>query len=143
MLHKAVKEFKNVKVSHHNYPFDKECNRHVTLNAHPYACYMSKAAIASRNQGNYWEMSSLIYENQPKTEKALLKLVEKLHFDKEMFLKDMESEETIKEIKDEIQKAIDLKVDATPTMFVNGEKHVGVKPYKNVQEVLIKHGAKK
>ena len=60
MLHKALKEFKNVKVIHHNLPFDKECNHYISINMHPKACFMSKAAIAARNQNNYWEMSSLL-----------------------------------------------------------------------------------
>ena len=28
MLHKAAKEYKNIKIIHHNYPMDKECNKY-------------------------------------------------------------------------------------------------------------------
>ena len=52
MLHQAVKEFSNIKIVHLNYPFDKECNPYINVNMHPNACYMAKAAIAARNQGN-------------------------------------------------------------------------------------------
>ena len=36
-----------------------------------------------------------------------------------------------------------LGIDATPTMFVNGEKVLGVKPYYELKKILIKHGAKR
>ncbi len=143
MLHQAVKELSNVKIVHHNLPFDKECNPYININMHPGACYMSRAAIASRNQGNYWGMSSLLYENQPQKEEDLLKLVDELGMDKAKFLKDMEAESTYKEIEDEVSKANEMGLDATPTMFVNGEEYVGVKPYYELKDILIEHGAKK
>ena len=142
MLHQVVKEFKNIKIIHHNYPFDKECNPYITINMHPNACFMSKGAIAARNQGNYWEMSSLLYENQPKKMDDMLELADKLNFDKDKFINDFNSAETAKEISKELKEAVDLDIDATPTMFINGDKIVGVKPYYELKEILIKHGAK-
>lgn len=142
MIHKAVKEFSNIKVIHHNYPFDKECNPYITINMHPNACFMSRGAIAAKNQGNYWEMSSLLYENQPKKINDMLKLVEKLNLDKDTFIKDFESSTTTKILTKEIQEGENLEIDATPTMYINGEQYVGVKPYYELKEILIKHGAK-
>ena len=143
MLHQAVKEFPNVRVVHHNFPFDKECNPYISVNMHPNACFMSKGAIAARHQGNYWEMSSLLYENQPKNMKEMLKLAEQLGFDKKQFIADLNSPQTLDEIEQELKKAQEMELDATPTMFVNGEKIVGVKPYFELREILIRHGAKR
>ena len=143
MIHKAVKEYKNIKVIHHNYPFDKECNKYILTNMHPMACFMSKAAIAAGNQGNYWEMSSLLYENQPKKIENVLKLAEQLGFNKDQFLKDFESKETEQKILKEIDNGDKLDIDATPTMYINEEKVVGVKPYFKLQEILERNGAKK
>ena len=143
MLHQAAKELRNIKVIHHNFPFDMECNHYIAVNMHPNACFMSKAAIASRKQGNYWEMSSLLYENQPANMDDLLKLVEQLGFNKEQFRKDMLSDETIKEVEDELAKARALGLNATPTMFINGDMIVGVKPYYTLKDILVKHGAKR
>lgn len=143
MLHQAVKEFSNVKVIHHNYPFDKECNPYISVNMHPNACFMSKGAIAARNQGNYWGMSSLLYENQPQNMEDMLKLVRLLKFNEEQFVKDFNSAATEKEIESELKQANDIGLDATPTMYVNGDKIVGVKPYYELKEILIEHGAKR
>ncbi len=143
MLHQAVKEYKNIKILHHNYPFDKECNQYLMINVHPNACFMSRGAIAAQNQGNYWEMSSLLYENQPKNNEEILKLAEKLNFDKTKFLNDMESRETKALIQKELDEGQKLEIDATPTMIINGDKIVGVKPYYKLKEILESHGASK
>ena len=143
MIHKAVKEYMNIKVIHHNYPFDKECNSYMTINIHPYACFMSKGALAAKKQGNYWEMSSLLYENQPKKMDDMLKLAEQLGFDKEQFIKDFNSAEISDKIVKEINEAVELKIDATPTMYINEEQVVGVKSYNELKKVLEKHGAKR
>lgn len=143
MLHRAVKEYKNIKIIHHNYPFDKECNPYLNIGIHPNACLMAKGAIASRKQGNYWEMSSLLYEKQPKDMDSMLKLAKKLNFNEEQFIKDFESEDTNKELETEIDNAEKKGIDSTPTMFINGHKEVGVMPYKELKELLEKYGAEK
>lgn len=142
MLHEAVKDFSNVKIIHHNAPFDKECNPYISVNMHPNACFMAKGAIAAGKQGNYWEMSSLLYENQPKNMEQMLKLAEQLGFNKDKFITDLESDETAKEIETELAKSNDLDIDSTPTIFINGDEIVGIKPYYELKDILIKHGAK-
>ena len=132
---------KNIKIIHHNYPFDKLCNPNISMNMHPGACYMAKVAYAAKMQGNYWEMASLLYENQPKKDEDVIKLVEKLNFDKDKFMQDFASKEVQNELYKDIEKGADLEIDATPTMYINGDKIVGVKPYFKLKEILEKHGA--
>mgnify|MGYP003292442926 CR=1 FL=1 len=143
MLHQAVKEYKNIKVIHHNYPFDKECNPYLTVNIHPNACFMSKVAIAAKNQGNYWEMSSLLYEKQPLSYKKAIELANDLKLNQEKFLADIDSNETSKIISKELTDGYALEIDATPTMIINSDKVVGVKPYYELKSILEKHGAKR
>lgn len=142
MLHEAVKDFSNIKIIHHNLPFDKECNPYISINMHPNACFMAKGAIAAGKQGNYWEMSSLLYENQPTNINAMLKLAEQLGFNKDKFVKDLEADTTSKEIEKELVQANKLEIDSTPTIYINGDKIVGVKPYYELKDLLIEHGAK-
>lgn len=142
MLHQATKEFKNIKIIHYNYPFDKACNPNVNYSMHPKACFMSKAAIASQKQGNYWGMSSLLYEKQPKNEEELSKLTEQLNLDHEQLLKDLYSEETLKKLNSEITDGGSYKIDATPTMVINSDIIVGVQPYYELKKLLMKYGAK-
>lgn len=142
MLHEAVKDFSNIKIVHHNVPFDKECNPYISINMHPNACFMAKGAIAAGKQGNYWEMSSLLYENQPKNMEQMLKLADQLGFDKDKFINDLESEATANEIEVELKKSDDLQIDSTPTIFINGDEIVGIKPYYELKDILVEHGAK-
>ena len=88
-------------------------------------------------------MSSLLYEKQPKNMEEMLKLADELGFDKGKFVEDFNSQATADEIARELKNTQELDLDATPTMFVNGDKVVGVKPYFTLKEILIEHGAKK
>ena len=143
MIHQAAKEFKNIKIIHYNYPFDKVCNSAFDYSMHPNACFMSRAALAAKKQDNYWEMSSLLYENQPRTEEKVIELAKIANLDINQFLKDFNSEETNNLLKLDIQKGNENGINATPTMYINGEKVVGVKPYYKLKEILTEHGAKK
>lgn len=142
MIHQAAKEFKNIKVIHYNYPFDNTCNKYMSDTMHPKACFMSKAVIAAGKQGNYWEMNSLLYERRPRNKKELDVLVEKLNFDSEKFYSDLESAQTAEELHSQIKKGVLKRINATPTMYINGEEVVGMKPYYQLKELLKKQGAK-
>ena len=142
MLHQAAKEFNNVKVVHHNYPFDRECNPNVSYTMHPNACFMSRGALAAAKQGNYWGMSSLLYEKQPKNLEEMLKLSKELNFDNDRFIQDFKSQEITDELNAELKKGAEYDIDATPTMYINGDKCVGVKPYYELRKLLINYGAK-
>ena len=143
MLHKVVQQYKNVKVIHYNMPFDKECNYELSMTMHPGGCYMAKAAIAAGKQGDYWGMSSLLYENHPMNEEELIPLIEKLGLDKDKLLRDMDSNETDKKIQEDLKKSYELGLDATPTTFVNGEKRLGIMSLTDMEKLLEDHGAKR
>lgn len=143
MLHKAAKEFSNILVVHYNLPFDKECNTEISMSLHPGACYMARAALAAKKQGNYWGMSNLLYEKHPMNNEQLEPLIEKLNFDKQKFLDDMYSDTTTFELQNDLNKSYYLNIDGTPTMFINGERKVGIMSYDDMKDLLIKHGAKR
>lgn len=141
MLHKAVGEYSNVKVIHYNMPFDIKCNHYIDSTMHAGACFMAKAALAAGQQGNYWGMSSLLYENHPLIQQELDPLVEKLGMDKQKFYAYMNSKEAENKLQQQLYKSYELNLDATPTMFVNGEKQLGIMAYEDLQKLLEKHGA--
>ena len=144
MLHKAAKEFSNIKIVHHNYPFDTICNEYIAGMMHPNACFMARASIAAENQGNYWGMGSLLFERQPKNDDEVMKLAQELNFDMGKFKNDYYSAETNNKLLNEIKTASEVQgIDATPTMYVNGVQYIGIKPYEKLKEILTEHGAKK
>ena len=143
MLHKAAKEYKNIKIVHYNLPFDRECNLEMSETMHPGACFMAKAALAAKDQGDYWGMSSLLYENHPMNNEELIPLIEKLNLNKDRFINYMNSKEADKIIQEQLNKSYELNLDATPVTFVNGEKITGFLSYDELQKLLEKHGAKR
>ncbi len=143
MLHKAAKDYSNIKIIHHNLPFDKECNYELNATMHVGACYMARAALAAGKQGKYWGMSSLLYENHPMNDEALTPLVEKLGMDKKQFFVDIDSKEVADEVQKELYQSYELNLDGTPTTFINGEKKVGIMSYGELQKLLESHGAKR
>ena len=124
-------------------PFDRECNFEISFTMHPGACYMARAALAAGQQGNYWGMSSLLYEKHPMNDEALIPLIENLGLDKDKFLKYMNSNEASEIIQEQLKKSYELNLDGTPTMFVNGEKRLGIMSYTDLQKLLEDHGARK
>ena len=42
-----------------------------------------------------------------------------------------------------MERADKLEIDSTPTMYINGDKYVGIMQYEKLKDVLEKHGAKR
>lgn len=136
MMHKLVKDNKNIYVVHHNFPLDTECNPYIDEQMHKGACRMAKYGIAGENQGKYWEMASALFETQPKDDNEAIKLAKSLNLDINKFKSDIHSEMTAKRLRTEIDSAIANEIDGTPTFVVNGEHYTGVKPYYEFKRIV-------
>lgn len=136
MMHKLVKDNKNIYVVHHNFPLDTECNPYIDEQMHKGACRMAKYGIAGENQGKYWEMASALFETQPKDDDEAIKLAKSLNLDINKFKSDIHSEITAKRLRTEIDSAIANEIDGTPTFVVNGEHYTGVKPYYEFKRIV-------
>ncbi len=140
MIHKAVKELGNVYIEPHNLPLDRECNKYLMKQVHNGACRYAKYAVAAKNQGKYWDMSTAIFEHKPKNDEEAIQLAEKIGLDIKQFKEDIHSKETMKKITDDIDYAVSQGVMGTPTIVINGERYVGIKPYYELKD-LLKKGA--
>lgn len=136
MLHQLVKELGNVYVEPHNLPLDKECNKYLKKQVHKGACRYAKYAVAAKNQGKYWDMSTLLFEYHPKTDTEAIQLAQKLGLDINKFKKDISSKETYKQITADIDYAVSQGVLGTPTIVINGKRYAGMKPYYELKEVI-------
>lgn len=151
MMSKAVKEVKGIKVVHKNLPLDNECNKTITTPFHIGSCMLSRYAIAAEDQGHFWEMNSLLFENQPKvedkglTEDDVLKLAKSIGLDTAKLKEDANSVATKERISNDIDSSINLKINGTPTMVINGVVYTGIKPYPELKSLLkkVSEGGKK
>ena len=74
----------------------------------------------------------------------MLKLADKLGFNREKFINDFNSKETDNIITKEIDNANNkFHINSTPTMYINGDEIIGVKPYYELKDIFIQHGAKR
>ncbi len=146
MTLRAVSELKNIKVVHHNLPLDIECNSMLNSQMHPGSCKLAKYAIAAGYQGKYWDLNNMLFdqkEDEYLDEERLLKDAKKLGINIEKLKEDAYSEKVEQELKKEIEEATKLGIDGTPAFRINMETHVGIMPYDDFKEKLIKSGAKK
>ncbi len=142
MIMRAVTELKNVKFIHHNTPLDAACNPVLKDSMHPGSCRLAKYVIAAGKQGKYWDMNNLLFDKEFETEDALLTEAARIGLDTRKLKEDAYSDETAAELKKDIQEAIDLGIDGTPAIRINQETKIGIMPYEELKEKLIKAGAK-
>ena len=97
--------------------------KHFPLSFHKQAKNASKASEAAREQGKFWEMHDVIYENFNKlTEKSFDEFATKLGLDMTKFKADYASTKYDKQIQDDINIARQVGVTGTPSLFMNGKR---------------------
>lgn len=142
MMQRAVSELKNIKVVHHNLPLDMECNPLLKTQMHDGSCLMAKYSIAAGYQGKYWDMNNMLFDNEIQGEDSIIENAKRIKgLNIEQLKKDAYSEETLKELKREINEANAIGIDGTPAIRINMETKVGIMPYEELKEKLIKAGA--
>lgn len=142
MMLRAVNELKNLKVVHHNLPLDKECNPALPGQMHPGSCLMAKYAIAAGYQGKYWDMNALLFDKEFQGEDSIVnnaKSIRGLNIEK--LQKDAHSDKVMKELQKEIDEANSIGIDGVPALRINIETKIGIIPYEELKDKLIKAGA--
>jgi len=97
---------------------------------HPNARTAAAAAEAAGLQGKYWEMHNLIYESQSEWENlainertdTFVRYANEIGLDEATFMTDIASPEVNKKISFDQEIAKKVGVEATPTLYMNGEK---------------------
>jgi protein-disulfide isomerase len=99
--------------------------RQLPLAMHRHALAAARASEAAGLQGRFWEMHDLLYHERfnwpaaPDVRGSLNDYAKKLGLDVERFKKDMDGEEVKARILADQQRAISLRVDRTPVLFIN------------------------
>jgi len=143
MIHKLAQELKNVRFEHVNMPLDMECNKYLKSPFHVGSCQLAKFAIAAEKQNKFLDINSLFFEKQPTTEEEIIEIAKSLNLNIEQLKKDAYSEETKKQIEADIDRALSLGINGTPSTVIGENVYIGIKPYTAFKELLIKAGAKK
>jgi protein-disulfide isomerase len=121
--HPIVKEviarFPNqVRFEFHHYPL---------VQIHPNSMAAHLAAEAAGQQGKYWEMHDLLFATQEQWSQAVnpepefLTLANRLGLNANQFMQAVRSPETQQRVLEDVIRARDLNVEATPTFYLNGD----------------------
>lgn len=105
--------------------------RHYPLTSiHPNALLAAQAAESASQQGKFWEMHDLLFERQTEWEaltndearSTFLSYAQEIGLDEQLFSEALESDTVKSLVQQDINSGDQLKVNATPTFFVNGKK---------------------
>jgi protein-disulfide isomerase len=108
-----------LKLEFHHYPL---------VGLHQWAMAAALAAEAAGDQGKFWEMHDLLYQNQDKWSKSVnaetdfVAYAGQLGLNVNQFMQSMHSPETQQRILQDVVRARDANLNETPTFFVNGQK---------------------
>lgn len=85
-----------------------------------------RAAMAAHEQGRFWEMQKMIFDNQRQIDRSQLEtFARQLGINYERWQADMESDEIEARIMRDRQEGIEAGVSGTPAIFINGQLHQG------------------
>ncbi|AUX47386.1 hypothetical protein SOCE26_089060 [Sorangium cellulosum] len=93
------------------------------LSAHVHGEPAARAAAAAMNQGKFWEMHHLLFENQDKLEQAdIERYAQRLKLDMVKFRADLVSPETKARIDRDKKQADEVGLEGTPLIYINGRE---------------------
>ena len=101
--------------------------RHLPLvDVHPYAELAARAAVAAQNQDQFWAMHDLLFANQDELEfEDIVGYASQLGLDIEVFLRDLDDEQTAARVRADVASAEASGARGTPTFFVGDARHTG------------------
>jgi len=111
--------------------------RHFPLSFHPEAAPSAIASMCAHNQGKFWEMHDLMFENQSAlSTESYKKWAKDLSLDMAAFDKCFEGKETQATLDADIKASEQVGVNSTPTFFINGKKISGALPFGQFKAII-------
>lgn len=110
-----------------HYPMNGECNyRMGSSRMHEGACRAAYASVCAQEQGKFWELHDVLYQNQKKFSDAELRgYVEKLGLDLASYDACYASDRPKETIKKDIRLASKMRVNGTPRLYINNRLVTG------------------
>jgi protein-disulfide isomerase len=112
--------------------------RHFPLSeSHPYAKIAAIASEAAAEQGSFWKMFDLIFENQNSLSKQMLLILAKsLHLNIKDFQKSLSDPGIAAKVDSDFESGIFSGVNGTPSFYINSQKYNGPYTYEGLSLAL-------
>jgi protein-disulfide isomerase len=95
-------------------------------NIHPHAEHAAEAAEAAGDQGNFWGMHDILFENQSALDdEDLAAYADELNLDAQRLVREVTSSVYAPRIREDFKAGVRGGVNGTPTFFINGERYNG------------------
>jgi len=131
------KHGEKVRVTFRNYPLDGSCNGSVPNGGHRVACASARAAICAGQQGKFWEMHDLIFDNQENLSPQLLtELQTKAGLEPGQMTACLSDSKTETLLQQDIQWGDMTQLQSTPTLIINGRRLAGARSPKDLETLL-------
>ena len=98
--------------------------------------FAARAALASRNQGKYWEFHLALMETRSVNETTTLEVAERIGLDVEQLKADMERPEVAAVIERNMSLAAAFGIQGTPAFFVDDNMIPGAVGYEALAQVI-------
>ena len=106
-------------------------------NIHPEAIPAAQAANCAFEQDAFWEFHEEIFSGENElNEESYTRIASNIGLDVDQFEECVSSERYADEVQADMNYAISLGVQSTPTFFLNGIALVGAQPYEVFKEVI-------
>ena len=120
---KLKSEYKNkFHIIFKHFPLNTACNPGITGDVHPKACEAALAAEAARQQGKFWQYHDMVFVMDiSKSNETFSRIASRVHLDSIKFETDRRGDTAKNRLAKTIQQGINLKIDGTPAVYVNGK----------------------
>jgi protein-disulfide isomerase/uncharacterized membrane protein len=122
---RGLRDSGGVRIVQEHYPLDGACNPHVKRTRHVGACVQARAALCAEGQNRGAEFSDRLFDGGASSPTAVADVARSVGLDVRLFEACLHDEDTAARLRQGIGTASNAGVRATPTIFVNGRKHVG------------------
>ena len=129
-LYTLVEKYaKKLQVVFKHFPLDKACNPIMKRDLHPKACEAAYAAVAAHKQERFWPFHDKLFAaDLYEDTNTFPSLAAASGLDVQSFEADFLAEATKEKVQADIELAIHLNVDATPTLFLNRRRISDTRP---------------
>jgi protein-disulfide isomerase len=106
-------------------------------NIHPHAEHAAEAAEGAGEQGNFWGMHDLLFENQDALEDDdLAAYAAELGLDQTRLIREVTSSAYAPRIREDFKSGVRGGVNGTPTFFINGDRYDGTRDLERLLNAL-------
>ncbi|MDX1959434.1 MAG: thioredoxin domain-containing protein [Leptospiraceae bacterium] len=133
-----------IKIYYKNFPLDGNCNRLLQRKSPDgSSCVAAAASLCANKQGKFYQVYSSLYEDNERgvrhTGPSVLAIAKQQQLDMSKFQSCMNSGETSAQIAKEVDEAEKLKIQSTPSIYVNNRALEPGTPDPGFLNALIKH----